>query len=298
MGISVLPSDSVPHLKKYNRLLRYPLVTYFLLAYLISWGLSLNATRGLLPFVVPPLLGMLAVFLYHFGPSLAGIILTAIGAGRAGVRILLRPLGRLRVGIGWYLFIILYPFALRLAAGLNAILGGPTSSFFSSQGLGIPAGNLLVTAPLVFPGTLIFAGVAEEISWRGFALPRLQFRFGALSASLILAAIWALWHYNPLNLSSFGSVLPLHALSVIGFTILLTWVYNSTGSSLGMTVLFHGISNFADWVVHVSLVYAGDLQSYFVYALLNLAAALIIVLVFGRENLSMSPRVSSVQAGN
>jgi uncharacterized protein len=289
----------VSHLKKSNRLLRFPLVSYFLLAYLISWGLSLFAARGLLPFVVPPLLGTLAGFLYHFGPSLAGIILTAVEAGKTGVRAMVRQLGRLRVGIGWYLVIILYPFALHLAAaGLNAALGGQPPSFFSSQGAGIPAGNLLVTAPLVFLGTLIFAGLAEEIGWRGFALPRLQSRYGALASSLILGFIWAPWHYNPLNLPLFGSILPLHALSVIGFTILLTWVYNSTGGSLGMTVLFHSISNLADWVVPVSPIYGGNLQSYIAYVLLNLASALIIVLVFGKENLNKRPRVSSVLITN
>jgi membrane protease YdiL (CAAX protease family) len=34
----------------------------------------------------------------------------------------------------------------------------------------------------------------EEIGWRGFALPRLQAKFGPLAGTLILAFVWAAWH--------------------------------------------------------------------------------------------------------
>jgi len=279
--------DRGQNVRKAHWLLRHPLTSYFLLAYLISWGLSLLATRGLLPFPVPPLVGAVAGFLYHFGPSLAGVILAAVEAGRRGVRSLLRPLGRLRVGIAWYLFVVSYPILLRLAAaGIGAALGGPAPTFFTSNALGMPAGHPLVIAPLVFLGTLIFAGLAEEIGWRGYALPRLQSRYSALAASLILAAVWAPWHYNPLNFPLMRGVLVGHMLSVLGMTILLTWVYNGTGGSLGLTVLFHGFSNFADWAVPTSPVYGGDVRTYGAYILLNLIVAATIVLIFGGTNLS------------
>jgi len=182
---------------------RYPLAVFFVLAYAISWGLSLFAARGALPFAVPPILALLGGLLYHFGPALAGIIVAAALAGRGGVRGLLRPLGQWRVGIGWYLFIVLYPLALRLAAvSLGRLFGGPAPVFFDSRSLGLPAASPLLLALPIFVSTLILTGIAEEIGWRGFALPRLQGRFSALVASLILAALWAPWHYNPLNFAA------------------------------------------------------------------------------------------------
>jgi len=42
--------------------------------------------------------------------------------------------------------------------------------------------------------TIIIVGLFEEVRWRDFALPRLQRRFDALWAALVLGVIWAPWH--------------------------------------------------------------------------------------------------------
>ena len=282
--------------KQPSLLRRYPIVLFFFLAYAISWGISLFATQGLLPFTNPPLITLVAGLLYHFGPALAGIIMAASESGRIGVRDLLRPLGRLRVAAGWYLLIIFYPLVLRLTAvGLDFALGGPAPIFFASRALGLPNGNPLVMALPILLSTLVLTGIAEEIGWRGYALPRLQERYSALTASLIIAALWAPWHYNPLNFSGIRAFIPWHALSVLSMTILMTWVYNSTSGSLGMAVLFHAFSNFADWVVPTSPVVQGDMRVYIIHTLLNLSFAVAVVLLFGSVNLSRLTRSRPAQ---
>jgi hypothetical protein len=76
-------------------------------------------------------------------------------------------------------------------------------------------------------------------------------------------------------------------------TILMNWVYNGTGGSLGIAVLFHASSNFADWVVPTSPAVQGDIRAYVAQVLLNLAVASVVVLVFGPRNLSWRTRARS-----
>ncbi len=276
---------------KPNPIRRYPLAAFFILAYAISWGLSLFAARGALPFAVPPVVALVGGLLYHFGPALAGIGVAAALAGRGGVRGLLRPLGRWRVGVGWYFFIALYPLTLRLAAvNLERPFGGPAPVFFDSQSLGLPAASPLLLALPIFLSTLILTGVAEEIGWRGFALPRLQTRFSALIASLILAVLWAPWHYNPLNLPGIRPVIPWHLLSVLAMTILMTWIYNNTRGSLLIAILFHACSNFSDWVVPTTpAALGGSTVALTAQVVLNLAVALALVLLCGGWQLTRNP---------
>jgi membrane protease YdiL (CAAX protease family) len=271
---------------------RYPLAAFFVLAYAISWGFSLFAARGVLPFPIPPAVTLSAGLLYHFGPALAGTIVAAALDGRAEVRELLRSLGQWRVGFQWYLFITLYPLALRLAAaGLGHLFGGPVPSFFNSEALGLPAGNPLLMALPVFLSTLILTGIAEEIGWRGFALSRLQTRYSALIASVILAALWAPWHYNPLNYPGIRTIIPWHMVAVLAMTILITWVYNNTHGSLLIAVLFHTFSNFADWVVPTApAALGGSTAALTGQTLLNLSVVLAVLLLFGAEHLSRDPR--------
>ena len=90
------------------------------------------------------------------------------------------------------------------------------------------------------------SGLGEELGWRGFALPRMQARHPALTASLLLGVLWGLWHL-PLEIAQ---GLPLIAAGLVGFVffllhiiayaLLFTWVYNTQGS-LFLMVLFHTV---------------------------------------------------------
>ena len=85
---------------------RHPLLTYFALAFAISWGgvlivaggpggISANseASEMQLTFLYPALI---------VGPSVAGILLTALLYGRVGLRELRSRLLKWRVGARWY----------------------------------------------------------------------------------------------------------------------------------------------------------------------------------------------------
>lgn len=267
---------------------RHPLIVFFALAYLISWGLSFFAVRGLLPFEMPAALATLAGFLYHFGPAAAAIIVAAGVAGRTGLRELLGSLLQWRVAWYWYALVAAYPVALQLVSiWIGARFGVEPPSFFNPAAAGLPDGNPLVMGVMVFFSTLVLTGLAGEIGWRGFALPVLQRNYTPLAASLVIALLWAPWHYNPLGVSGIRPFVPWHVVSVFEMSILLTFLYNSTGGNLLMVVLFRSFAIFSDWLAPTNPLTGGDVLTMSIQTLLNLAVAVIVVVVFGAGRLSV-----------
>jgi membrane protease YdiL (CAAX protease family) len=104
-------------------------------------------------------------------------------------------------------------------------------------------------------------GVSEEPGWRGWLLPRLQPRYGALVASLLVAVCWALWHtgtgfWQVVLTSDFASALRFvrgylaqYLLLVAPLAVYYTWIYNGTGGSLLLVVLLHASYNMTVTVV-------------------------------------------------
>jgi membrane protease YdiL (CAAX protease family) len=96
----------------------------------------------------------------------------------------------------------------------------------------------------------IFGPFCEEAGWRGFALPRLQARYGPLLGTLILGILWGMWHL-PLHLDlfrqDFGSGLLnfglLFGLATLAYAVIQTWLFNTTRGSLLLLMLAHGSIN-------------------------------------------------------
>lgn len=223
-----------------NTLARHPLRSFFVLAFALSWlievPLALEA-RGLLNAHLPFGLHYLA----GFGPLLAAALVSYAASGRIELKRLFERLVKWRVGIGWWLValspliaLVVISMAMRLAHG--EILGiaqlGQIDHF---PALGVMA----------LPFWIATFGVGEETGWRGFALPRLQARHNALAATGIIWALWALWH-TPLFFYMYPvSVLPGLIIGLLAGAIIFTWIFNSTGGSVLMTILWHGLFNYA-----------------------------------------------------
>jgi membrane protease YdiL (CAAX protease family) len=208
---------------------RHPLVSYFVLAYGITWGgiiLAGGAARfqgSAVPESQFPLV-MLAMLL---GPSAAGLLMTAVTAGQAGLRDLGARMRHWRVPPGWYAVALLTSPLLTLAVlwGLAALVTPAYTPGFNLL-LGLIAGGL--------------AGFCEELGWTGFATPRLIQRFGVLPGGLLLGALWGSWHW----LAGFvfsapgqellwaGEALVYWLGALAAYRVLMTWVYSHTRSVL------------------------------------------------------------------
>jgi membrane protease YdiL (CAAX protease family) len=98
---------------------------------------------------------------------------------------------------------------------------------------------------LIVPLVVLIPAFAEEIGWRGYALPRTLTALSPLQAALVLGIPWAMIHV-PLYLEgqmNGGSSIWSMVTQILSYSVILTWVYVGTGGSVLMTGLFHMLLN-------------------------------------------------------
>lgn len=215
------------------------LIAFFVLAFAFSWSIGIPlalAQQG----VIQPLLPTWTHYLVAFGPLLSAFIVTAATQGIAGVRDLGRRMLRWACPKWW--FVAFSPLAIGLAIlGIQNIYSVEALRFRELGSVNFLGALGLLALPL----WIFTFGIGEETGWRGFALPRLQNNRSALSATMILAGNWALWHLPQFfyvyefTISAIGWLATLFAGAVF-----LTWFYNSTGESVLMVAVWHGSFNY------------------------------------------------------
>lgn len=229
---------------------RAPLGVFFVLAYAISWAFILpwsvsesSVGLGILPYTLPDTFGIAMFVLAPLGPALAAIFVTAVIEGWAGVRRLLGRIKRWRVDLRWYV-VALFGFMFAYVAGYVALLGAaPLTALLENWPL-----FFTVFLPLVILGIFI-PSIGEEPGWRGFALPRLQDRYGPIWGTLVLGTLVGLYHlpafFTPFlgPITFYGFV--AFVLTAIAGTFIYTWVFNGTGGSLLIVILLHAAGNAA-----------------------------------------------------
>ena len=220
------------------------LVVFFALAYALSWC-------WVIPLAVSHLVvrrgeGWPTHYPMVLAPAIAAVVVTAWTMGRPGVRDLLARMARWRVPLRWWLA-ALSPAAflglalVAMAAGGKAL---PSAAAFG-QFSGTPAIGLVgVLLLITFVGAL-----GEETGWRGYALPQLQRQFSPLNSSLILAVLWFGWHLPQfLIIAAYQDFSPIQYVGMfLGLTcgsVILTWLYNRSGHSILLVVVWHGLYNF------------------------------------------------------
>jgi uncharacterized protein len=269
---------------------RFPVLGGFVLMFAFTWPIDLWAaadSHGWVSVPPPPVLPLLV----GYGFVAASLIMTGLIAGRRGIRALLSQFLVWRFGVLWYAIILLSPALMDLAAiAIHVLLGADLPDFsqpFARQLVG-PSASLWATLPLFFLFGVLTNG--EEIGWRGYALPKLQDRHGALVASVIIGVVWAFWHV-PKFLTE-GSAQDysfwLYVVDTIAKAILFTWIYNSTGSSLLSVTLFHASLNASAVFLPILPAAVGDVRPTLISVGLHCVLATAVVLATGPARLSRS----------
>jgi len=242
-----------------------PVLLFFLLTFLFSWSVWLWAAH-----LAAGAGGWWSAAVHMAGlcgPTIAAAIMSGLLYGGSGVGALLKRIAAWRVGVGWYLFANLSALGLGGAAiGLHALMGGATPP---------------LSQPLV-PLQAVGAGLWEEYGWRGFALPHLSRRYGALRASLIIAFVWVLWHLPIAPALKSPVVFIMFLVEVAPLSILFTWLYANTGGSILLAVLYHQACN----AVVNALNIPASPSLWAVYVALLWLCALLAVVRFGGPRLN------------
>jgi membrane protease YdiL (CAAX protease family) len=217
----------------------HPIKGFFLLTFVLTWLWEI------------PIFGFMdywpgyVFFRLFISPSVIGLIMVSITEGNQGINHLLGKCAHWRVSIIWYLVALLVT-PILFFISVFSIPG--TNSAFQLPGL-----SFIWTYSSALYFGFFSAPIIEELGWRGFALPRLEKKYGPLVGTLILGFLWALWHLpswflggRAVSDSNFiENIVPFlkYEGSILGSAIFYTWIFNRTNGSIFLSMLLHASIN-------------------------------------------------------
>ena len=177
---------------------------------------------------------------WTYMPALAAVLFLALTSGRRGLAELGRKLLLWRIGWRWYLAIAAIPLGAALGTAVIYALTGGQFSAALPLALDLP----LPLIPLIIGIRLLTDGIGEETAWRGVALPQLLRRMNAVTASIILGVVWAIWHL-PLTFTV-GAPMANNSIALLfvllpAQAVVYTWLYQRTRGSILAAALFHAM---------------------------------------------------------
>jgi CAAX protease family protein len=261
----------------------YLFTSYALIAYAVSWAIEIPLAlraQGIIALNVPFSIHYLAAF----GPFIAGIVLTLQETGLAGLKDLIHRAIKWRVDLIWWIVAFSPLLIFLMVAGVMRFVQG---SWVDFRILGriefLP--DLGITSLFLWLATY---GFGEEVGWRGYLLPRLQRNQSAWRATLFLWMIWATWHVPSFfylhTVTGPGSLVGF-LLGILAGAVFLTWLYNSSGGSILIVAVWHGLF---DYVTACTECKSGMIAA--TVSTLVMIWAVVIIVVFKPTNLSSSQR--------
>ena len=222
-----------------------PLTLFFLLAYAWAWTCFLVVPRLICRMTLGAdfdTYDLILILTGACGPTVAALIIRWLAD---------RDLKICRVWTGWR------SLATGLACGLGAFfvvtLLAPSAALVKAPVYALHWPALLHWSTYgINYSTFLGGPVQEEPGWRGFALPRLQERYGPVWATLILAPLWAGWHLPLFQVEGWSSASPWqYLLIVVGISFLLTAATNIAKFNVVVAIVLHAFFNTSSGLIGV-----------------------------------------------
>lgn len=130
---------------------------------------------------------------------------------------------------------------------------------------------------------LFLGPLGEELGWRGLLQPALEMRFGWLLATLLVAAIWAIWHAPLWAIASPQSEIPfaIFALHVLAYSLLMASAQSLAPHSLVPAVLLHLLFNVSSALA--LLTQLADTERWYTLSAFPYLAAAVVVALLARS---------------
>ena len=223
-------------------IMRRPLAAIYIIMFSIAWSVMIPQALYSQGMLSAPLPVFFEIFI-GWAAGIAALIVSAIVAGRAGVREIFGRFLIWKIDLKWYFVggFILAGIILG-GIGLHVLFGGVMPVIPVA---GKPLWEIVLTFVLLIVMGFLFN--TEETVWRGFAVPRLQTRYGALIATLLIAIPEVSLHLplfwtrgNP-----FYETVGVYWFSAFSLAAVVIYVYvfNITKGSLIIVTLMHASQN-------------------------------------------------------
>ena len=241
-------------------------LTFFGLVFALSipfWVAGALITRQLLPALPLSAIGFLC-------PGSAAAIIVYRENGWAGVsKLLKRSFDFGHIGAkAWLVPVIL------LQPGIMAL----SYEVIHLTGVPVPLPQFSLLPALALFVAFFIGALGEELGWSGYAIDPLKDRFGALWASILLGAVWAVWHFVPL-LEAHRSLVFIAwwSIGTMASRVIIVWLFNNTGESVFVAVIYHAIMNLTWQLFPVN----GSYYDPRVTGLITVIVAVVVVIVWG-----------------
>lgn len=207
---------------------------FFALAFAFSipfWLLGAGTGAFLLP-------GLPIAALEFICPVLAALVLVFRSQGSTGARrFLARALDYSRVRS-----------ALWFPAAVAVLPAVSVAAYFvlRETGVALPAPAIAVSQTVGLSAMFLVGAIGEELGWSGYATEPLVARFGRFGGTLLLGAVWALYHVVPL-LQAHRSLawIGWWAFGTLALRFIIVWFYLNAGRSVLVASLVHMTGNVA-----------------------------------------------------
>ena len=164
------------------------------------------------------------------GPLIAAIATHRMAGGRGPA---------FRINVDWRRTLLASISGVALVLASEIIL--PASAIADASKLGW---SVFVSPASYNYSTLLGGPLFEEPGWRGYALSRLDSRYGPLTGTLILGLAWSAWHMPFFWYPGWSSI-PIwnYFLLVTAFAVMLSWATNLARFGVIAAILMHAAHN-------------------------------------------------------